>query len=361
MSRVMMLAVVFLMSSCRPVGPRAPASPVPASPPPEELAISGPYVHENLAVFLISKRGAPRGSEEYLTLDEALSTGTVRITECETGASVNELQIENLGVFPVYLQAGDTVKGGKQDRTIAADLILPPKGEKKVIPVFCVEPGRWAPRVSGEGSDRNVFTAAPVPLATREQNLAVRLEKDQARVWSAGKETNASLTTLAADFRPRDRNGNRAEIELSVSGLYGTDSYVLASEQPEIKTLTQPYLDAIASKTKGNQFLVGAAFAINGKINTAEVYETTGLFEKLWPRLLRGAAVEALAKKGGAGSPEVTVKDVRWLLEEPSKSEEKSESPLAGTELGVRRNSRVAQLSSRCNGSLVRRYWAKLD
>ena len=345
MSRVMSLAILILMASCRPAAPGAPGSPASASAPPEELAISGPYVHENLAVFLISKPGAPRGAAEYLTLEEAMATGAVRITECEKGANVNELQVENLGASPIYLQAGDTVKGGKQDRTIAADLILPVKGEKKTIPVFCVEPGRWSPRAAGGDSDQQAFTAAPVPLATKEQTLAVRLEKDQDRVWSAGKTTNASLTSLTADFRPND----------------GTDSYVLASEQPEIKTLTQPYLDALASKPKGREFLVGVAFAINGKINTAEVYETTGLFEKLWPKLLRGAAVEALAKRGGPRTAEVAARDVRWLLEEPSKSEEKNESVLGGTELGVRRNSRAAQLNSRYNGKLLRRYWAKLD
>src|SRR5437016_8939467 len=81
--------------------------------------IIGPFVHENLSVFLIRKDHAAEGDLNCLTLEAALKAGTLKILERSAGAEVNKLEIENSGDRPVYLQAGDTVKGGKQDRTIA--------------------------------------------------------------------------------------------------------------------------------------------------------------------------------------------------------------------------------------------------
>src|SRR5205823_5527299 len=130
------------------------------------FTISGPYTHENLSLFLIHQPGASPGGEEYLTLEEALTTGALRITEKEGGAVVNELEVENTGDHLVYLLAGDTVKGGKQDRTIAQDTVVGAKSGKLTVSAFCVEPGRWSGR---EGGKVNDFSIADTPLATKEQ------------------------------------------------------------------------------------------------------------------------------------------------------------------------------------------------
>ena len=84
--------------------------------------ISGPYTHENLAVYFI--HGASAEGPVPLTLQEALDKGSVRILE--TG-EVNELKIENTGAEEVFIQSGDIVKGGKQDRVLRLSFVLPPK------------------------------------------------------------------------------------------------------------------------------------------------------------------------------------------------------------------------------------------
>jgi hypothetical protein len=57
--------------------------------------------------------------------------------------------------------------------------------------------------------------------------------------------------------------------------------------------------------------VVGYAFAINGRVNSAAVYASNGLFRKMWPKLLRASAVEAI----GTGT-----EDVRPLALEDIKS-----------------------------------------
>ena len=87
---------------------------------PESIRVSGPVVHENLAVYFIHGRSAP--GKVPLTLEEAMAKGVVKVRE--TG-NVNQLEIENLGKEEVFVQSGDIVKGGKQDRTLMVSLVLP--------------------------------------------------------------------------------------------------------------------------------------------------------------------------------------------------------------------------------------------
>ena len=101
--------------------------------------ISGPHVHENLAIYFVHGQGA--AGPVPLTLQEGLAKGNVQVVE--TGR-VNELQIENTGGEEVFIQAGDIVKGGKQDRVLTVSLLLPANSGRVPIASFCVEQGRWA-------------------------------------------------------------------------------------------------------------------------------------------------------------------------------------------------------------------------
>ena len=86
----------------------------------QNLRVTGPFAHENLAVYFV--HGASAGGPVPLTLQEALAKGSVQVIE--TGR-VNELQIENTGGEQVFVQAGDIVKGGKQDRVLTVSFLLP--------------------------------------------------------------------------------------------------------------------------------------------------------------------------------------------------------------------------------------------
>ncbi len=108
---------------------------------PEGYRLSGPVVHGNLAVYFVHGKSAP--GKVPLTLEEAMAKGTVKVRET---SNVNQLEIENLGPEEVFVQSGDIVKGGKQDRTLMVSLVLPPKSGAIPIASFCVEEGRWAAR-----------------------------------------------------------------------------------------------------------------------------------------------------------------------------------------------------------------------
>jgi hypothetical protein len=281
----------------KPAESGAPALKEAESAPPARLDIyrlSGPRSRANLAVYLLHDKTAPAGDLGCLSLEEAQRSGAVKVSEKAEGAEVNELQVENTGDKPVYLQAGDTVKGGQQDRTIAVDFVLPANSGKRTVDAFCVEPGRWSVR-NASASQLGVATAAtfameeaPTPVATREQKLAVRLSKSQEEVWEAGRQVNGELKAKVVSASAGGGTALRLEEP--------KNSFVEAVEDPAVAKRLEETVAALSTLLDGQADAVGAAFCINGKVQSVEIYQAAGLFRKLWPKLLRAAAVEALAK-----------------------------------------------------------------
>ena len=109
------------------------------------LTIAGPFTHENLSIFLLRGADAFDGSR-FIPLDDAMEQKCVIVHE--TG-EVGQLEVENLSdELDLYIQAGDVVKGGRQDRTLGVDFVLPAKSGRVPIPSFCVESGRWHRRAA---------------------------------------------------------------------------------------------------------------------------------------------------------------------------------------------------------------------
>src|SRR5262250_1278727 len=80
-----------------------------------DYTISGPYTHDNLTIFLLHGRDTLSG-KPLLTLQEALEQKKVVVHETK---EVNKLSVENLSAnAEIYIQAGDIVKGGQQDRIL---------------------------------------------------------------------------------------------------------------------------------------------------------------------------------------------------------------------------------------------------
>src|SRR5262249_22635581 len=88
------------------------------------VRVSGPYAHENLTVFLL--HGKDQDDRDYLTLDQGLDKKLVVLSE-KKQAQVGELQIENKSDRYLFLQEGDRLKGGQQDRIIITSLVVPPR------------------------------------------------------------------------------------------------------------------------------------------------------------------------------------------------------------------------------------------
>jgi hypothetical protein len=240
----------------------------------DEYKLEGPFTQGNLTVFLIHGKDRIKG-QTFITLQEALVQKKVIVRETR---SVNELSIENISSEEVYVQSGDIVKGGQQDRMMAVDLILPPRSGKIPISAFCVENGRWSKRGSEEVT---VFNSSANVIAGRELKLAAKNAESQGEVW---RQVAVAQDKLSANTGTR------------VNGAASPTSFQLALENEKVQTSADSYVKALNGIVSGKTDVIGYVFAINGKINSADVYASSTLFRKLWPKLLQATAIEAVAE-----------------------------------------------------------------
>src|SRR3989454_4335395 len=201
----------------------------------DEYRLEGPFTQGNLSVFLIHGKDKIKGGT-FLTLQEALVQQKVVVRETR---SVNELSIENISSEEVYVQSGDIVKGGAQDRMMAVDLILPPRSGKIPISAFCVENGRWSQR----GSEQvTVFGSSANIVAGRDVKLAAKSAGSQGEVW---RQVAAAQDKLSANTGTR------------VNGDASPTSYQLALENKEVQSSSDSYFKALAGIVDGKTDVIG--------------------------------------------------------------------------------------------------------
>ena len=258
---------------------------------PESYRISGPFVHENLAVDFV--HGKTQNGPVPLTLEEALQKGAVRLHET---SNVNELQIENLGDEEVFVQAGDIVKGGKQDRVLSVSLPLPPRSGRVPIASFCVEQGRWTAR---GGENVQQFSSSPSAVPSRKAKIAMRAPVPDPRLDSvAGRQGEVWRTVAETQSRLS------ANVGAPVAAPQSRTSLQLSLENEKLGEARAAYVKALAASGEKADDIVGFAFAVNGKVNSADVYPSNGLFRKMWQKLLMASATEAIGEKDGiSGTP----------------------------------------------------------
>jgi ARG and Rhodanese-Phosphatase-superfamily-associated Protein domain len=295
--------------------------PVAAADTTADMKISGPHVKDNLAVYFI--HGASKPGPVPLTLAEALRTKDVTVHE--TGR-VQQLLIENTGDKEVFVQAGDIVKGGRQDRVLTISLLIPPRSGKIPIGSFCVEQGRWSKR-TGESAQR--FASAEASMPSRAAKIAILSTRQKRRVEPLRQQQlqrPLALQRVSPDpnrIRRQPTTGirqqrltqhpsrqqevwrNVAEIQRKLSSnlsarvrsLKSSSSLQLSLEHQKLIEAREKMADALRAFGQKDKDIIGYAFAINGRINSAEIYPSNGLFTKMWPKLLKASVTEAIAEK----------------------------------------------------------------
>jgi Tfp pilus assembly protein PilX len=315
---------------------------------PDGQRISGPIVHENLAVYFIHGKSAP--GKVPLTLEEAMAKSVVKVRET---SNVNQLEIENLGLDEVFVQSGDIVKGGKQDRTLMVSLVLPAKSGSIPIASFCVEQGRWTARGREDASQ---FSAASAAVPSREMKLAMKapmpaapaVDNRDARIVSGN---SASARIVRGNSAASETGERQAQVWESVrktqaklTGNLGSQvrsaqsasSLQLALENEKLIDAQKGYSNALKAAGEGEDDIIGFIFAVNGELNSADVYPSNGLFRKMWSKLLTASVIEAIGHKDEPAVAAPSIDTVTAFLA-AAENGRSSEKPLnAGVKLETR-------------------------
>ena len=231
------------------------------------LEVANVIGHRNLT--LAPLRGEGRRRLDYILAAEAISDGTLTVTEVDESGSVPELLAVNSGEKMILLLDGEELIGAKQNRILNTTVLLKPNSRTK-IPVSCVEQGRWqhtshefasgnySPSSLRAGKSRNVTASL------RERG---RAESDQGEVWDDVQccisASGASSPTMAMQDVVEHRRDS-------------LDTYVEAL----------PYLDGAC----------GVVVAINGAFVAADIFDRPDTLSRIWPRLVTGYAMDAIGR-----------------------------------------------------------------
>jgi|HubBroStandDraft_1064217.scaffolds.fasta_scaffold20119_1 hypothetical protein len=292
-----------------------------------------PIRHGNLTIFpVVAAKSYPTG--EFLTLDEGLRSGEVVVTEAgnvqglirrgpvtatrSDGAQVNRLVLVNNSKRPLLLLAGEIVSGGKQDRVIGKDRIVPAESDPVDLSVFCVEPGRWVATSEHFGASQAMYgrnAGGPVPSAAPPMAMmaqpSVRAkamgDKSQAEVWDEVKKQREAVSVEVAGSAPT------VSTEIAQTSSYARvmENETVKKQVDEVaRPIEQNYQTLVRQLRDRNA--VGVVVAVNGRIIWADVFASTDLLEKYWPKLVRSYASEAVVTR--AKQMEVGVSQAQAFL-----------------------------------------------
>ncbi len=262
--------------------------------------LSEPVSHGNLTIYFVY--GPSRGGPVPLTLEEALQQRTVVVRE--TG-EVNELSVENVGDQETFVQAGDIVKGGRQDRVLSVSLVLPPHSGVIPISSFCVEAGRWSGR---GGEDAQTFAGSSAALPSRAARL--RMAETVAAAKSAVPGGQQEIWRSVAEIQSKlSRN-----LGAPVAAPRSSTSLQLMLENRQLVGEQAAYIAPLEPAGTARDDIVGFVFAVNGRINSADIYPSNALFRKMWPKLLRRSATEAIGDRAEVSEPAPPIAGVRAFI-----------------------------------------------
>jgi hypothetical protein len=277
------------------------------------IRIGEAIVCRNLTVFPLFS--SYMRAADYLTLDEALEQKCSAVTEVSEGGSVPELKFVNSGNTRVFLLDGEQLIGAKQNRVLNLSILVA-AGKTIIIPVSCVEAGRWRHRTSQFSSDVSLHyaegRARKMSQVSASMHSTGQRRSDQGEIWRDIGEKSA-----------------RFKVDSETSAM----SDIYAHEGDRIEDYVRSY-----SIIEGQ---CGAVFAIGGRVVGLELFDAAETLRKLFPKLLRSYGLDALdharSEPSKKDSPCTQVEVDRFLK---SISEAKAEEfPAVGEGLDIRLSS----------------------
>ncbi|MEA2110145.1 MAG: DUF6569 family protein, partial [Pseudomonadota bacterium] len=232
----------------------------------EKISLKATQQFKNLTMFPLVEENPHEA--DYLLLEEALEAATARVTEISAGGSVPELKFINDADRPVLLLDGEELVGAKQNRIINLTILVAAKSTV-IIPVSCVESGRWR-------ADSTMFSAArrthyatgrarKANRVTESMNCSGSRRTDQGEIW---EDIEAKFCRMKASSPTR-----------AAGAMYESNRESLGNYQQAFTSVD-------------NQ--TGALFAINGKAVGLDLFDSRKPLKTMLPSLIQSYALDAI-------------------------------------------------------------------
>lgn len=234
----------------------------------KQIELQKPQTYKNMKVIGIN---IPDTKIDLMSLETGLDMGLVEITEINENASVGEVKVINNAVTPLILLDGEEIIGSKQNRIVNATIIIPPKTEK-IIPVSCVEEGRWEYKTKKFKYSNHMATRRVRRDKQTSINQSLKssntYRSDQGQVWNNVRETMDLL-----------------EVESNTNALH--DTY------KQKQTQIQNYKEAFPKNEKQNGIIV----YINGKLAGFEIIYDSARYAEYHEKLIESYIMDALQNR----------------------------------------------------------------
>jgi len=226
-----------------------------------------PVEHKNLT--LVPLGGERHGALDYILAADAIGSGSLSIMELGESGSVPELRAVNKADTMILLLDGEELVGAKQNRILNTTVLLPAKS-KTTIPVSCVEQGRWR-HTSREFRSGGYSPSHLRARKSRDVGRSLRAEgravSDQGAVWENVAENLAGVGAASPTMAMHDAVEQRRD-----------------SLEDYMKALPCP------ADARGVFVAIGAKFA------AVDLFDRPDTLCRVWPRLVMGYALDALAR-----------------------------------------------------------------
>ena len=238
------------------------------------IRIGDPDCFGGLTVFPLT---APiQARFPYLLLEEELRTGQVTVREVNEHGSVPELALVNRSKSPVLIVDGEELLGAMQNRIANLSLLVPAR-RTTVIPVSCVEAGRWDHSGQDFGVTEQIqFSrgrASRLRSVQREMKLSGSRHSDQGEVWSA-----------------IERKADRMHAHSPTAAM------------SEIFDRHGPALGEYVERITAEPGQLGALFATGENEFGLDLFSRSDVFARFFPKLVRSYAIDAMERRQ-AGAP----------------------------------------------------------
>jgi hypothetical protein len=227
----------------------------------------GEPVHYGKLTIIPVYAGRIADRSPYATLDEALDRGWLEITEVGSG-NVPQVRMTNRSARHIFIMGGEILTGCRQDRLVGRDVLLRPYAGDVVVPVYCVEQGRWTYESETFSSNRNLGTPGLRAEGQKASDAA------QTEIWDR-VSTTCERTGAASGSSRFQEAFESDEARREIAGY-----------EKSMERIPVLYPDAI-----------GVVIGVGAAITSADIFANPHVFGELWPKLLKSSALAAVCRK----------------------------------------------------------------
>src|SRR5262245_45426055 len=236
------------------------------------VRVGSPLTHDKLVVFPLFLESSPPPG--YRLADEALADGSAVVEEVTEGGSVPHLAVNNTGATLVLFVEGQELRGAKQNRVLNTSVLVA-ANTKTVLPVSCVEQGRW----------RYVSKS----FTSSEYYSSSKLRK--------GLKKSVNDSTMSGGGHTSDQGAVWGEVSRQMRSV-GSTSDTMAMADTMIHH--RPYVERHVAEVPYAEGAAGLAVAVGGKLVSVDLFDAPETCKKVWPRVISGMAMDAMEEESAA-------------------------------------------------------------